>query len=263
MEIAGDSKASRAMYAQVVLKYHTLISEAETARGKKKFSEFCMECFVGGGISRDEISAVELELYLFLVSHPNIRSTATSERNRFFFNVSIFSTSMHKLLTEKGTSAPAIKLYAAWLESETEELAVLQGFRLAMELKIREVIPAVLKIARDDKREPSYRSMACVVLGQIGTLEQLKELAPLAGDDSLVQETSPLKDGPSGTIFLGDVAMAIVLKAGEQKLADYGYDMRMFPVNFGLSVIPDNYGFLTKEKRKAGREKFAKWWANR
>jgi len=246
MEIAGDSKASRAMYAELVLKYHTLISEADSERGLGKFISFYKDCYD----RRDGLAPEEMKLFLFLASNPKMRSKVDAENTTLLSLTYVFleSNSMRKILTEEEPSGPARKLFVAWLERESFEMVVKHGFRMAVELKIREVTPVALKIARDAKHSITDRTLACRLLGELATPDQLKEVAALTGDDTPVEST--------GAIVLGDVAMATILRAGKQELEDYGYNLLML----GTGGVPYR-GFNTEENRRSAREKFAKWWA--
>lgn len=174
------------MYAEMVLQYHEMIGEADTDRGKEKFYSLCKEFYnrrfqrmMNGGVrmATDDISPLEVELFLFLASHPNIRTPSAADRRWLTLGTSSLfaSAAMRKVLSEEGTMIPARKLFLGWLENETYQISA--AYRIAMDLQIREAAPMALKMVKDVKQVANYRSVACLALGKLGTPEQLKEVA--------------------------------------------------------------------------------------
>lgn len=260
VEVAGDGKESRRLYATMVRAHHEQLLEVDLhpARLADVYLDFLRgvrshgaSAGPGGRVGPGD-SDVLLFLFLGAVGEtrparrPGISSTSYSQ-----FLSAPFLTAA---LSADPPDVPFRRLYAGWLAKERYSIAVRRGIDVAAQHKVHECAPAILKIVADRDTIASVRAAALMGFGRLGTKDDIPALDSLLKDDLQIAITSLRQ---RGTIQMRDVALAAAVHLAGQNPQDFGFE-RKIPAG-ATSVSYIYCAFASDEKRAAAHAKWKEW----
>jgi hypothetical protein len=264
LKITGDSKESRALYAELLQLNAQLLDEAERDRrkGAEMFAAYCQE--VNGrmrytpGINYREqqklVGRADVALYFLLA--PELRQEPTGRISSFGYTFLNAPTLPETLAKDDAAALPFKKLFLAWLEKEPQPYMVQRGVQVAADAKMKETLPLVLKMIRE-KSAPAYtRAQTALLLTRVGTKEHLKDVEPLLEDKTVVGNFGI--NNKQGSVQMRDVALAVCIKLSGQKMADYDFDV----MKANDDLIHQSYiycAFTGDAKREEAHKKYREW----
>jgi len=161
------------------------------------------------------------------------------------------------------------RLLTAWLVHcpNTSEESLKQRLGVASIHELREALPLALAVAHDNPDyltvHPLTRTVAVLVVGQLGGPEHVENLEPLLADDTVALQTRAGQgmnpNGPAAlfSVQVRDVALVTMLHLTGQNPADYGYvnAVRQPHRLFNLQTL-----FMENDQqRSAAAEKWQQW----
>jgi hypothetical protein len=96
-------------------------------------------------------------------------------------------------------------------------------------------------------------------VARVGGAEAVGLLLPYLSDESVCIRTQMAPNSGIIDIQTRDVALASLLVATEQKVADYGYQSRGLPAGVNVAINYSSQWFESDDDRKKGFEKWAAW----
>ncbi len=257
--VTGDTREARELYAEMYLANSKLIDQIDDA-GSAGSQVYCRHlermCFpnseeqVLGAIQstppppRVVPNRAELALFLLITSHPGMTSVGVSREPPLFQKIEEAN------FVGPG-SAPLRNLLYAWLKGPrnidervgVEADLVRAAFVLIGTVKMPEARAFAIESATDPKAWHVARSAALLCLTSLGRIDDVKRIAPLTSDNTLLSYSN------NGSVLLGDVALcACIVLAGEKPM-DYGFRGDKL-----LSV--DDCEFENPDRRAAARKKW-------
>lgn len=259
IEITGDSKANRELYAEMMASHHQIIDglEEDPTKAARLMAEFSAEAYSRwqqatrtGRYSYDNILADRGQVALFLFVRGDARyKDELGKPNQSYMLIN--STKLRAGIT--GTDAnPAIqKLFLSWLSGEKEANLMNRGVQIAAEANLKETLPILLK-AINAKGPSINKAQTLPLLAKLGTKENIKDVQQLM-DEKTNLGTINFGNGQL-TTQVRDVALGVSVHLAGEKLADYGFDTSRF--GGGIPTSYFYFGFPNDEKRDAAH---AKW----
>lgn len=159
---------------------------------------------------------------------------------------------------------PAIRrLFAAWLETRTDQEAIQIGLSQVVRFPIAEVLPAARKYAARAELEAGTRALAVLVIGRLGGAEDLP-LLKRAFADTRVWYTSKMNSGTANertiTVQAGDTAVGSALWIYGQRAADFGFPLAEMYKNHPDTLAQYGLlGFFDNDTRQAAHKKAEVW----
>jgi hypothetical protein len=205
-------------------------------------------------------SQVEFATLLFLGTFPS--TAAVTYRGTGDHH----DSASHSMVFAIQPDPPALRrLYAAWLETRTDQGPIQIGLSQAVRCAISELLPAARKHAAGAELPSGTRALALLVIGRLGSGEDLP-LLKRAFADARVWYTTKLASGTGNErtieVQVGDTAIGVALWIYGQRAADFG-----FPIAEMLRNHPDTLaqygmlGFLDNDTRQAAHKKAEEWLA--
>ena len=261
VRIAGDGKASRALYATMVREHHEPLREVELHPGRQAdvYLEFIRAVHgrgsYTGSAGKSGPADADVLLFLFLgaigdtrpVRQPGISSANYSQ----FLTGSYLSAE----LSADPPNLPLRKLFAGWLAKERYSIAVRRAIDVAAQHGVRECAPAILEIVADRGTLGTVRASALLGFARLGTKNDIPALAPLLDDDLQIAATTV--NGERGTVQIRDVALAAAVHLAGQNPTDFGFERK--PPAGVTTVSYAYYAFTSDEKRAAAHAKWKAW----
>jgi hypothetical protein len=152
------------------------------------------------------------------------------------------------------------KILAGFIEKRADQNTLPQVMHLVLQMEIKELVPAALKMATAKETQAYNKATALMIVGRMGTKEDAEKLEPLMAD------TTNLGAMNIGTTRidtqLRDVVLAAMIEANGQSVADYGFPyFQANQVARGNYIAPNWYGFAKDTERQAAIKKFREWQA--
>lgn len=261
VQIAGDGKTSRDLYAAMVRAHHEPLSQVELhpERLRDVYLEF-IRGIHGHGVSAGPTGRVgpaesDVLLFLFLGAAGDVRPVRQPGISSSYYSQFLSATYLTGELAADPPNTPFRKLYAGWLAKERYSIAVRRGIDVAVQHQVHECASAILKIVADRGTLGSVRGTALSGFARIATKEDLPALAPLLEDE--VQIAATTVNGERGTVQMRDVALAAAIHLTGQNPLDFGFERRP-PANIS-TVSYSYYAFTSDEKRAAAHAKWKEW----
>jgi RNA polymerase sigma factor (sigma-70 family) len=155
------------------------------------------------------------------------------------------------------------RLFAAWLETRTDQEAIQIGLSQTVRCPISEVLPAARKHAASAELPSGTRALAMLVMGRLGGAEDLS-LLKRAFADTRVWYTTKWSSGTGKErtieVQVADTAVGCALWIYGQRAADFD-----FPIAEMLRNHPDTLaqygmlGFFDNDTRQAAHKKAEAW----
>jgi hypothetical protein len=193
---------------------------------------------------------VEFATLLFLGTFPSTAAVTfrgTGDRHDAASHSMVFA------LGQAQTSAIR-RLFAAWLEMRTDQGPIQIGLSQAVRCPISEVLPAARMHAASAEIESGTRALALLVIGRLGSGEDLP-LLKRAFADARVWYTTKLASGTANEqtieVQVGDTAIGVALWIFGQRAADFGFPMaEMFKNHPDTLAQYGMLGFLDNGSRQ-------------
>ncbi|HMF17193.1 MAG TPA: sigma-70 family RNA polymerase sigma factor, partial [Gemmataceae bacterium] len=155
------------------------------------------------------------------------------------------------------------RLFAAWLETRTDQEAIQIGLSQTVRYPISEVLPAARKHGGNAELASGTRALSLLVIGRLGGAEDLP-LLKRAFADTRVWYTTKWSSGTGNEraieVQVADTAIGCALWIYGQRAADFD-----FPIAEMLRNHPDTLaqhgmlGFFDNDTRRAAHKKAAEW----
>jgi hypothetical protein len=261
VQIAGDGKTSRDLYAAMVRVHHEPLSQVELhpERLRDVYLEFIRGIhahgFSAGPAGRVGLAEPDVLLFLFLGAAGDVRPVRQPGISSSYYSQFLSASYLTGELAADPPNTPFRKLYAGWLAKERYSIAVRRGIDVAAQHKVHECAPAILKIVSDRDTLGSVRATALLGFAKLGTKDDIPALAPLLKDELQIASTSV--NGERGTVQMRDVALAAAIHLTGQNPLDFGFQRRP-PANIS-TVSYIYYAFTSDEKRAAAHAKWKEW----
>ncbi len=267
IEVAGDGKESRELYAQMV-KAHSeplLNAQLHPERARELYVELMRNVYsrmhlrTARNVPLSSVTGPtesEVLLFFFLGSAGDKRTASRGVSSAYysqFLSVS-FTT---KMLSADPPATPFRKLFAAWLEKERYSIAMRRGLDTAARYRVKECAPVALKIAKESGTSATYRASALITFGKLASKENLKDLQSFLNDKLHIANVSV--NGQRGTVEMRDVALGAAIHLTDQSLSDYGFQHRPPTALAITSYIYYYYSFSDDKKRDAAHAKWKEW----
>jgi RNA polymerase sigma factor (sigma-70 family) len=155
------------------------------------------------------------------------------------------------------------RLFAAWLDTRTDQEAIQLGLSQVVRYPISEVLPAARKHAASAELPSGTRATAVLVIGRLGGAEDLP-LLKRAFADARVWYTTKLASGTPNErtieVQVGDTAVGCALWIYGQRAADFDFPMaEMFRNHPDALAQYGMLGFLDNDTRQAAHKKAVAW----
>ncbi|HEX3146542.1 MAG TPA: hypothetical protein VHR66_00475 [Gemmataceae bacterium] len=263
LKAAGDSKASRELYVEMMNIHHRAIelADKDAKAAAMEYQLFCEEAFnryqAGARVGRytyDNLFAGQADItFLFFISADKRLRLYENGINRSYilFN----GTQLTKVLSEKDGSPPMRKLFLDWLENEPQSYQQQRGFQLAAQVNMKEALPVALRLLEKKDNDNYSKVQVMTALTKLGGKEHIAMLDKYASDNAQVT-TINFGNGDQLSVQTRDVAMGVQVQLAGQKLADFGFDTR-FGNGGGMSY--HYYGFRDDKSRDEAHAKWKEW----
>jgi hypothetical protein len=260
VKVAGDGKESRQLYATTVRAHHEPLLEVELHPGR--LADVYLEFVRGthnlgpaGTAGRAGPGDADVLLFLFLGAVGPTRPARRPGISSAYYSQFLGAPFLTAELAADPPNGPFRRLYAGWLGKERYSTMVRRGIDLAVQHKVHECAPAILKIVADRDTIASVRATALMGFGRLGTKDDIPALAPLLEDDLQIAVTS--LNGQRGTVQMRDIALAAAIRLAGQDPNDFGFE-RKHPL--GATSLSYIYcAFSSDETRAAAHAKWKEW----
>jgi hypothetical protein len=266
LQIAGDGKASRELYAEVVRAHPDplLVVELHPDRVATAYEEHVRNVYgrlhvpPAGAASPGRPTPTESEalLFLFLGAVGDVRTSLAPGTSSSYYYQFLSSPALTAKLAAAEAGAPARKLLAAWLEKERYSILVRRGIDLAAQNKVTECLPTLRKIAAEPGVVWAYRASALLGLAKLGTRDNLKDLERFLTDKAQIAAVNV--NGQPWGVQMRDVALGAAVQLAGESPADFGFERRP-PPNLTSVTSYTYYAFPSDEKREAAHRKWREW----
>jgi hypothetical protein len=265
IEIAGDGKESRELYASVFRECSQTLMEIEEEpdRGVTIFQEYCREVQrrtqADSGGSDEYVTSPELMLYFFMGGDPrcgaNILPVGPGRfRVDLYSSTFLSSRRIDGLLSGESCNGAATKIFLSWLEEQRRPQTLRRGMQIAAAAKLTDAAPVAIRIAGDKIATPNVRSYALLGAANLFRPEHVKDLETIFPERLSVNRRGVV-DGAAST-ELGDIALGLAIQASGQSPVDYGFE-RFESASSYLSYA------LSGDQREEAATKWAEWRASR
>jgi hypothetical protein len=149
----------------------------------------------------------------------------------------------------------ARKLLVQFFEQRNDQNTQAQAIQVAMQLNIKEMAPAALKLATNKNAQPWTKATALLAVGKLGTKEHIKDIEPLLNDTTALG-TIRLPQTNNLSTEMRDVALAAMILLSGQDIQDYDFPY-LKAVRIDKQYLAYNYfGFKDNTEREAVLKKF-------
>jgi RNA polymerase sigma factor (sigma-70 family) len=280
-KVAGDDASSRKLFAELVADLRRLEKleaiDADPAKAADAYAAALKERVeaLNRGWREAEAAAgfrtgmirprsgyptqVELATLLFLGTFPSTAAVTlrgTGDRHDSISHSMVFA------LGDSYTHAIR-RLFAAWLETRTDQGPIQIGLSQVVRYPISELLPAARKHGANAKLQSGTRALALLVIGRLGGAEDLP-LLKRAFADARVWYTTKWSSGTGKErtieVQVADTAVGCALWIFGQRAADFD-----FPIAEMLRNHPDTLaqygmlGFFDNDTRKAAHKRAEQW----
>ena len=261
LKITGDSKEARELYSHAYQASPELFESVlnNPAKAQVEFTSFCQDANtkmmrqqgIDFRIAQRMITLTDVITY-FIVTHELAeRKISVNNGHGYVFMNSV--NLPENLGRSDATGAAVKKLFLAYIDKEKQVYMIQRALQIAAEAKMNETLPLVLKLVKD-KDTPNYtRAQVALMLLKLGSKDNLKDVAPLLEDKTVVGNFGI--NNVQGQVQIRDVALAVSIKLSGQKMSDYPFDV--MKGNDDIIHLSYIYCAFTGEKsRNAAFEKF-------
>jgi len=261
LKITGDSKEARELYAEFLQSNSQLLDDAQRDRkkGAELFTAFCLDVQQrmryrpGIDIRVQQRSITKADVVLFLVLATEFKDPKNQFNNYGYTFLN--SPNLAEGLAKDAGSTPLRKIFLNWLEKEPQPYIVQRGLQIAMEAKMPEALPMVLKSIKNSSSPPYTRAQMMLMLTKMGDKKNLGDIEPLLADKTVVGNFGI--NNVQGQVQVRDVALAVSIKLSGQKMADYDFDVMKGNGNDDLLHMSYIYcAFSSDQKREAAHKKY-------
>jgi hypothetical protein len=263
LKVAGDTKESRELYAEMMGIHHRTVEAAEkdARAAAEQYRQFADEIYNrwnmgarSGRYSYDNLfnSRADITFFFFLSADKRVRAHENGMNQAYIL---LYGTQVPKAISEKDGTQAMRKLFLDWLENEPQQYLQQQGFRLAAQANLKEALPVVLRMLKKTETDGHSAVQVMTALTKLGSKEHLPLLDKFLKDTNVVT-TINFGNGDQLSAQVRDVAMGVQVRLAGQKLTDYGFDGR-FGSSDGLQY--HYYSFRDDKTRDDAHAKWKEW----
>jgi hypothetical protein len=266
VKIVGDSAATRELYKDIMFTHSSIVEGAAegTPDGMKEFGSYCTDAYNKwyaatrvGRYSYDDILTSQSDVAMFFFVAGGVSKARTLNENYSQMSIMINSTQIPTFLSGPKASPAIQKLFLNWMINEPQTYLTQQGFQVAANANMKEVLPVALKILHKKENSNYQKAQAAIALVKLGSKDNIKDIESLLKDKTVVG-TVNFGNGGQQTIQVRDVAMGVAVQLAGQKPADFGFDAsRANMMASGSSYV--YYGFPSDEVRDSSHKKWDEW----
>lgn len=263
LEIVGDSKSSREMYANMMRVNSTMLKAAEDQPAKLPtiVAEYAKSMYTrSGGSTAIKLTGMatepEVSTFLFLGAIGEVRRLTLPGMTSIHYYQFLNAESLAKSLDEPATSKETRLLFSRWLEKERYTTVMRRSIEIAAEHKVNECAAPLIKIAKDANTTPYVRATALMGLVRFGDKKTINDLTPFLKDN--LQIATVMVNNIRGSVQLRDVALGSAIQLSGQSLKDFGFE-RDLPRAGQLPPSYVYYAFSSDEKRAEAFKKWDEW----
>jgi hypothetical protein len=259
LALAGNTKAARELYGELLREHRAMLDAL--AGEPKRAADVCK------GLAKDihertragfgkrrltEIHVSRVELALILLGSADNRLTMDSLMAYHRAAIVRSATMTQALAT---ADDPLRQMFLSWLEREPDAATIQIGLDIAANVPMKEALPLALKIAGDKGRTAMAQASGLLAVAQLGTKENVKELAPLLSNKTGLANVTFAEAGRQATtVELGDVALGVCIVLSGQDPQEFGFDIRR-PQEMRSYTY---FGFTGPTQRAAALERWRK-----
>jgi RNA polymerase sigma factor (sigma-70 family) len=279
-KVAGDDTSSRKLFAELAadLRWFEKLEaiDADPARAADAYAAELkerVEALNQGWREADAAAGAMTGLFAPKSGYPTQREFATLLFLGTFPSTAAVTyrgtgdphdSASHSMVFAIHPDPPAMRrLYAAWLETRTDQGTIQLGLSQAVHCAIAEVLPAARKYAAGAESAAGTRALALLVIGRLGGAEDLP-LLKRAFADTRIWHTTKLASGTANErtieVQVGDTAVGRALWIHGQRAADFGFPMaEMFKNHPDTLAQYGLLGFLDNDTRQPAHKKAEAW----
>jgi hypothetical protein len=253
-KLVGQAPAARRFYADIFRVDADLLETATTLPRKAvdQFTNRCQRLQEMSG-NPNAISSAVLANLLLVASNPEVVIPTPGIDQLCFLLVQ----HLPRLLTEDPAGELVKKMVVQWMKQRSQGGHVGSMLTVARKLHLKEGTELALIALRNKGESDNIRAEAAMVIGCAGGREHLAVLEAMLNETGQIGSFST--GNVSGTTQVGDVALAMLIRLTDQKLADYHYPA----ANLTEEVIQIHGGAILGFPDDAAREAAKKKWKNR
>jgi hypothetical protein len=257
-KIIGEDETSRNLFVEMYTMEGNLLTALDG--DQKKFEDLfaariqqIQQTLYGRWGQPDAIPMSQVVALLFVATD----ARAKVNINSFYLMTSLF----HPENIQKGfkTNAGARKLLVEFFETRTDQNTMPQAIQLAMQMELKEMAPAALKLATNKNAAAWTRATAVVAVGKLGTKDNMKDLEELLKDTT---NLGNMQFNPGNgqvlrvTTEMRDAALAAMILLSGQDVQDYDFPY-LKAVHVDKRYLAYSYfGFSDDTQRQAALKKF-------
>ncbi len=271
LKVAGDTKISRQLYAEMMAIHHRTLEaiEENPRKAAEYYQQFCDEAYGRyeasirtGRYTYDNMfsSRADITFFLRISSDDRLKKVPHMIANRAY--VLLYGNQLIKAIQEKDTGAIMKKLFLSWLENNDVDINLQQrGFQIAAQLNMKEAVPVALKVLEKPGQQTYTKAQVMISLVKLGGKEHIAKLQPYLSDKTMIGSVN-FGNGGMMSIQVRDVAMGVSVLLSGQKLADYGFDNRFggtTPTSYIYFGFHDNGDGKENKEREDAHTKWKEW----
>ena len=266
VEITGDDKAARQLYAEMMAAHAPIVEALETnpTTAARLLAEFAIARVDGAQgaqpVGQDPLASLlacrgEVALFFFVRGDPRFDHAVSHDCETMLL---LRSSGLKTELVGKEAVPSMKKLFLHWLATEKQTDEMDKAFNIAEEAKMTEALPIALKAINDSGKSSGYRARLMLdYLARLGGKEHIKSLVPVLADEADLGSLR-VGDGPTLAFQIRDVALAVSIRLAGQKPADFGfhtdgYESKDYHGYYG------GYGLIDAAARDSARTKWQTW----
>lgn len=228
LKITGDETATRQLYADMMASHYALVEALErdpdtASRLMGEFADKALERRLQPGrrVNNDAIFEDSAQVALFLFARSDRRFDDWPP-GLDQASLLVSATRLKAAVTGPREVPGMRKLFLHWLDKEKLIWPMPQAFEIVGAAKMKEAMPAALRVMADEKQSEWGRVQAMLTLTRIGGKDNKNDLAPLLTDETQYLP-SAARDGDEASVQFRDVALAVSVRLAGEKLSDYGF----------------------------------------
>jgi RNA polymerase sigma factor (sigma-70 family) len=276
-KVVGDDRASRELFASMIADGHRArLLEAAEDDVPKAGDVYASEAGRIGKLAREGIPALpanvrgprgpyreyhsplaEIATLLYLGTYSGSARSSPEDTEIFALLRSDFG---YPVRAASSLRPPLPRLFARWLDTRGKQDTIESGLRVALDLRIREVLPVARKVAADRAARPLTLGLALPLLGKFGDERDLPALAAVSDDRRECFRSRV--DGKAVRTQVRDVAVAVRLLVRGQDPAKFGFPVlgtKPWRLSQDGAFELDWVGFWNDAAREATHKKALAW----
>jgi hypothetical protein len=253
-KVLGDDANARAMFVEMYTMEGPLLADLERdPKGfETKFSarvqQIQQNLYTPWG-RVNQVPMGQVVALLFAATD----SRATVNINSFYMMTNLFYQQNIQQGFKGNTGAR--KLLAQFFEQRADQNTMPQAIQIAMQLDMKEMAPAALKMATNKNTQAWTRATALIAVGKLGAKDDMKAIEPLLTDTTNLGQIQ--FNQIRVNTEMRDVALAALILLSGQDVMTYDFPYLKAVPRINQQYLAYNYfGFSDNAQREAAIKKF-------